>query len=275
MIRRLSLLALLGGMLGIIPIGSPARAQDPVDAEANRLFQQLDANRDGRLSEADASGPQGQFLARVLSTSGQRELTPDAFRELFRNVRGGRIRPAEANRGPLPNPSPAPPAPAESAPPAKSPESPREEKKGTDSSSQRPSNSRLRTSGRRGTPAAPEQTLEGLWRGWVVHDDGSNPNAGHMQIEVPFEGNKVSAKEVGTQRAPGGLGSGTFAANLQTGFIDAVGTEGPQADRQFLGIFQLQGDTLRWCSGNHRRARPTEYATNRGNYLMVLRRMAE
>lgn len=126
------------------------------------------------------------------------------------------------------------------------------------------------------TPRGNAETsrLSGVWRGWVVRGRGENPNEGEMEIELTIEGNRITGRELGTQRAPGGLGGGTFTmtGNGNSGNLDADGNAGPQDGRQFMGIYELQGDTLRWCVSNRSRQRPTAMATDRGNYLMILRK---
>lgn len=116
--------------------------------------------------------------------------------------------------------------------------------------------------------------LTGIWRGWVVNGRGENPNSGPMQMELRIEGNRIAARELGSNRAGEGLGEGVYeiAANGNSGNLDATGTGGPQAGQRFLGIFELSGNELRWCVGNRGRPRPQEYATRSGNYLMILRR---
>lgn len=119
--------------------------------------------------------------------------------------------------------------------------------------------------------------LVGVWRGWVVDGRGENPNTGQMEIELTIEANRITGREVGTtRRAPEGIGGGTYVmtGNGASGNLDADGTSGPQDGRHFLGIYELQGDTLRWCVANRGRQRPQAMATDRGNYLMVLRKQA-
>lgn len=131
-----------------------------------------------------------------------------------------------------------------------------------------PNNSRP-TTGSGGT-----SRLGGIWRGWVVRGRGENPNEREMEVELTIEGDRITGRELGTQRAPGGLGAGTFVmtGNGNSGNLDADGTAGPQDGRHFLGIYELQGDTLRWCVSNRGRQRPTVMASDRGNYLMILQR---
>jgi uncharacterized protein (TIGR03067 family) len=135
-------------------------------------------------------------------------------------------------------------------------------------------------SGTSSAPAARDNTgtarLAGVWRGWVVRGRGENPNEGEMEVELTVEGNRITGKELGTTRAPGGLGGGTFTmtGTGNTGNLDADGNSGPQDGRQFMGIYELQGETLRWCVSNRGRQRPTTMATDRGNYLLILRKQS-
>lgn len=133
------------------------------------------------------------------------------------------------------------------------------------------------TSGTGNAAAGDGSRLVGVWRGWVVDGRGENPNTGQMEIELTIEGNRITGREVGTtRRAPEGIGGGTYVmtGNGASGNLDADGTSGPQDGRHFLGIYELQGDTLRWCVANRGRQRPQAMATDRGNYLMVLRKQA-
>lgn len=93
-----------------------------------------------------------------------------------------------------------------------------------------------------------------------------------MQIELTIDGNHVTCRELGTQRAPGGLGGETFTMTVtgNSGNLDADGNAVTQDGRQFLGIYELRGDTLRWCVTNRGRQRSTTMVTDRGNYLMIL-----
>lgn len=141
-------------------------------------------------------------------------------------------------------------------------------------SSSRSGQSRSSGSGARGT-ARTAAGLDGTWRGWVVSGRGEDPNSGEMEIELTIRGGQVDGRELGTNRAPqGGLGSGTFtmAGDGSSGTMDAVQTSGPESGRTYQGVYELDGNTLRWCVTARNRQRPTVMATDRGNYLMILRR---
>lgn len=130
-----------------------------------------------------------------------------------------------------------------------------------------------RRSGTAGRAGNAGTKLDGVWRGWVVDGRGENPNTGQMEVELTIEGNRVTGRELGTRRAPQGLGGGTFVmtGDETSGNLDADGTSGPQDGRHYLGIYELQADTLRWCV-SPRRQRPQTMATDRGSYLMILRK---
>lgn len=134
-----------------------------------------------------------------------------------------------------------------------------------------PSNKSASTEGSRNS----QGSLAGVWRGWVVDGRGENPDTGHMEMELTVNGNHMSARELGAnQRAREGLGEGTFIASVQgtTGNLDATQTVGQHAGREYRGIFEVNGDTLKWCVGGRGTTRPSEFATSRGNYYMILHR---
>lgn len=113
----------------------------------------------------------------------------------------------------------------------------------------------------------------GVWRGWVVEGRGEAPNSGQMEIELTVEGNRITGRELSTRRAPGGIGGGTFIStgDGHSGNLDAEGTSGPQDGRSFQGIYEYDGEVLKWCVSNRGRQRPQTMATDRGNYLLILR----
>jgi uncharacterized protein (TIGR03067 family) len=117
--------------------------------------------------------------------------------------------------------------------------------------------------------------IEGVWRGWVVRGRGENPNAGEMEVELTITNNRIDGRELGTNRGPpGGLGSGTYTLTGTggSGTLDAVQTAGNDSGRNYIGVYELDGDTLRWCVTGRNRTRPATMATDRGNFLMILTR---
>jgi len=124
------------------------------------------------------------------------------------------------------------------------------------------------------TDAAERQKLAGKWEGWVVEGDGSQQSHRRQRInELVITAIQITAKD----GRDVGMGTGSFqlSSSGATKTIDATGTGGRTQGQTYRGIYQLQGDTLKWCSGNERaQSRPAEFKTNPGNghFLMILTR---
>lgn len=131
------------------------------------------------------------------------------------------------------------------------------------------------TSARRSRSSSAERTadLASVWRGWIVDGQGENPSSGQLEMELTITGNRMSARELGTRRAPQGLGAGTFVmtGDGRSGLLDATQEEGANQGRQYQGIYEIEGDVLRWCVSGRAGERPRTMSSGGGNYLMVLR----
>lgn len=118
--------------------------------------------------------------------------------------------------------------------------------------------------------AADEQADEkkkmvGTWRGgWP---DDKTP-----RFELVITAEKITGKDLTNGRD---LGTGSFTLDAAKKTIDAAMTS-PQT-KTFLGLYALDGDTLKWASDNGRGAkRPTELVHRPGqSFLMVLKRQTE
>ena len=283
-------------LAAILSLPTHALSQGRSDGEADSMFRFLDANRDGRLTldEGDGQG-QGQgnsrrMLQQIFQMAGKPDngaVSRDEFQRVYdqHKVANGRRQPPNGDGG---QNSPNRPGGAAPGGPASSD---RNADRSVERNDERNANrapgrnmdrdnarstdrENARTPARRNTSA--RSPLEGVWRGWVVDGRGERPNDGQMELELTIQGNTITGRELGTRRAPGGVGSGTFtmtAMNGTSGQLDADGTEGPTQGRFYAGIYELQGDTLRWCVSNRARQRPDQMATDRGNYLMILHRV--
>lgn len=104
--------------------------------------------------------------------------------------------------------------------------------------------------------------LVGTWKGQV--DEGET---GHV---LTFTMTTITGTKDGRQS----LGAGTFklepAANPPR--MDATRTKGGKRGEKYLGIYALEGDTLKWCVGMPGGKRPTEFATKQGQFLLILKR---
>jgi len=116
------------------------------------------------------------------------------------------------------------------------------------------------------------QQFVGEWQGFVVEGKGENPNRGPVKLSLKI----TAAGIIATQDKDGDLGEGSFTFDLTATphTIDARRTKAPGAGQTYLGIYELDGDTLKWCSANPRKERPTQFETKggAGQFLMILKR---
>ena len=119
--------------------------------------------------------------------------------------------------------------------------------------------------------AGDNRDIIGVWEGALVRDDGSNPGQRQMNMSLTITADKITSTGQGT------LGEGTYKIAGSRGkvrHIDATGTSGQYSGKHYEGIFTIEGNTLKWCSGNPGSPRPSELKTNpkSGSFLMVLTR---
>ena len=118
--------------------------------------------------------------------------------------------------------------------------------------------------------AAWRKQMLGTWEGTVVSDEETGARRATIR-ELMITMDKISATD-GDGRS---LGEGSYKLAEEGGLltIDATGVSGPAMNQTMLGIWKLEGDTLRWCSANGGKPRPTEFKTrSSGPYLMILTR---
>ncbi len=113
--------------------------------------------------------------------------------------------------------------------------------------------------------AEARKKLVGTWKGRV--DEGATGHA----LAVTTSG------ITGTKDGKQDLGAGTFKLDLTTKpwRMDATRTKGSQKGRTYLGIYSLEGDTLKWCVSMPGSDRPTELATKDGQFMLILKRQKE
>jgi uncharacterized protein (TIGR03067 family) len=115
------------------------------------------------------------------------------------------------------------------------------------------------------------QQLLGRWEGFVSSGDGTNPSQRTANFSITIAADKITCNTAGN------IGEGTYRIAPGGGHlhhIDCVGTGGIYQGKTYHGIFILDGGTLKWCSGDGGRPRPTILRTNYagGQYLAVLTR---
>lgn len=115
--------------------------------------------------------------------------------------------------------------------------------------------------------------LEGVWEGFVVEGKGERPDRGPYKMRLTITGDRMTAVDLNNNNKD--MGSGTFRLDLSKPVktLDATGVVLPaRKDKTYLGIYELDGDTLKWCVDNRRNEHPTEFRSNGGNFMMILKR---
>ena len=113
-------------------------------------------------------------------------------------------------------------------------------------------------------PSTEQKKLIGTWRGgW--------PNEKAPSYELVITADRITGKNLkdGTS-----LGEGTFTIDWKKQTIDAKRSVDPGKGRSYLGLYSLDGNTLKWCSNNGTKTRPTELTHKPGSdhYLLILKR---
>lgn len=121
--------------------------------------------------------------------------------------------------------------------------------------------------------AADLKMLEGTWEGYTVEGTGENPNSGPIHLRLTITRTKISAVDLGKNNKDMGSGMYTIDPSKSLKEIDATGIILPgRRKRTYPGIYEIDGDTLKWCVDNRRKSRPTEFRTAGGKYLLILKR---
>ena len=121
------------------------------------------------------------------------------------------------------------------------------------------------------TGAKDNKDLLGQWEGYVMAGGSSNAGQRRMNIVLTITPGTIICKDAGN------TGEGSYRISAGSGNvrnIDATGTAGFYKDHVYEGIIAVEGNTLKWCSGDPGKGRPTELRTviSKGHFLMVLTR---
>ena len=116
------------------------------------------------------------------------------------------------------------------------------------------------------------EKLIGVWNGYAVEGKGENPDRGPVKLELTITKELIKAKQFKGKEVLD-LGEGTFEIrpDMSPDHLDGdKKLDNPNRKEIWLGIYQLEGDTLKWCVG--RKTRPTEFETKQGAFLLILKR---
>ena len=109
--------------------------------------------------------------------------------------------------------------------------------------------------------------LQGTWKFTSMERAGQVTPQGDEAPTITFDGDKFTVKggdavlQAGTQ---------TLDSSKKPKTVDAKVTEGEQKGTTMLGIYELDGDTLKACFDMSGKKRPTEFKTEAGTDLMLV-----
>ncbi len=120
--------------------------------------------------------------------------------------------------------------------------------------------------------AAARKNLVGVWKGFAVEGKGERPDRGPVKIDLTI--NETSIKGIeskGQGTIDHGEGAYTLDLTQKPAFLDAAKTNERGRKEEYVGIYSLEGDTLKWCV-TRQKQRPTEFATANRAFLLILKR---
>lgn len=116
--------------------------------------------------------------------------------------------------------------------------------------------------------------LVGLWKGFAVEGKGERPDRGPVKLEVTIAETAIKGIEIkGEGTINHGAGTHTFNLKESPRWLDATKTNERGRKEEYLGIYSLEGDTLKWCVSRGKQ-RPTEFLTAKGSFLVILKRQS-
>ena len=122
------------------------------------------------------------------------------------------------------------------------------------------------------SPEKVRAKLVGVWMGYAVAGKGEKPDQGPVKIELTITAERIQARQF-KGKDDFDLGEGTFMLGSDKAPFHLDGDKklnNPNRKEVWLGIYELDGDTLKWCV--KRKGRPTEFATGDGAFLLILKR---
>jgi uncharacterized protein (TIGR03067 family) len=118
---------------------------------------------------------------------------------------------------------------------------------------------------------AARRALVGVWNGFAVEGTGEQPDRGPVKIQLTITEQTMKGVQFqGDKRIDHGEGTFTLGLTNQPAWLDASKPRGNNNVDAWVGIYSLQGDTLKWCV--RKKDRPKEFATKDKAFLLILKR---
>lgn len=114
--------------------------------------------------------------------------------------------------------------------------------------------------------------LVGVWKGFAVEGKGETPDRGPVKLELTFTEKTIHGIEIKQGRRVD-HGTGDFFLDLDASppHLDGKQVNERGRTRSYVGIYALEGDTLKWCV-SPKKIRPTTFETMKGQFLLILKR---
>jgi uncharacterized protein (TIGR03067 family) len=120
--------------------------------------------------------------------------------------------------------------------------------------------------------AAERAKLVGTWRGYVVDGTGEKSDRGPVKLVLTIDRTTIRGIELkGTDTIDHGTGDFTLDLAADPRQMDGTQMGERGRARTYLGIYMLEGQTLRWCV-SPQKTRPTTFETKKGQFLLILQR---
>ncbi|MCY2954419.1 MAG: TIGR03067 domain-containing protein [Planctomycetota bacterium] len=120
--------------------------------------------------------------------------------------------------------------------------------------------------------AAERSKLVGVWKGFTVEGKGENPDRGPVKLEITITEKTMHGIQIqDDKRIDHGEGQFTLDLSADPFQLDAAQSLQGGRKRAYIGIYQLDGDVLKWCV-SPQKVRPTTFETKKGQFLLILKR---
>lgn len=120
--------------------------------------------------------------------------------------------------------------------------------------------------------AAERARFVGAWKGFTVEGKGENPDRGPVKLELTVTQRTIRGIQIqGTDRIDHGEGNYTLDLGSNPPHLDASKTNERGRQQAYVGIYNLVGDTLKWCV-SPQKVRPETFETKKGQFLLILKR---
>ncbi len=120
--------------------------------------------------------------------------------------------------------------------------------------------------------AAERAKFVGVWKGYAVEGKGENPNRGPVKLEITATDKTMHGIQIKSDgNVDHGVGEFTFDLAAEPRRLDAAKTNERGRKQEYIGIYALEGDTLKWCV-SPQKVRPETFETKKGQFLVILKR---